>query len=118
MKLNEERSTERAVTFQGGLNVAEEVRGRRIWLDRKVRLPIHGPNSTAFQFQFLVYLLRIRIRIKIQLLFSRSSILSRVSLSFGPSMGCFTNLPGIFLFAPLFIPTYIILYFLLYLFSQ
>lgn len=41
--------TERTVSFQGGLNVAEEVRGGGI----RVRLPIHGgvgAVSTAFLF--------------------------------------------------------------------
>jgi hypothetical protein len=80
-------STERTVTLQGGLNVAEEVRGRRIWLDRKVRLPIHGTISTAFQFHFTSIII---IKIKIQFFFSRSLAFFLMGfVSFGPLMGFF-----------------------------
>jgi hypothetical protein len=84
-------STERTVTLQGGLNVAEEVRGRRIWLDRKVRLPIHGTISTAFQFHFTsIIIIKIKIKIKIQFFFSRSLAFFLMGfVSFGPLMGFF-----------------------------
>jgi hypothetical protein len=82
-------STERTVTLQGGLNVAEEVRGRRIWLDRKVRLPIHGTISTAFQFHFTSITI-IVIKIKIQFFFSRSLAFFLMGfLSFGPLISLF-----------------------------
>lgn len=43
------KSTERTVAFQGGLNMAEELRRRGgVWFGRKVSLPIHGRISSAF----------------------------------------------------------------------